>query len=530
MSAEPAGPAAHDEARDGSYEWDVRSGALTWSPELYRVLGRDPTAGPLPVADLPALVRPADITACARAAAWLMEHGRTVDVTAPVRIRGVIRHLRAVAEPVHDAEGRLIAVRGVVKEVTAPIAAEPTAPGRPAPERLDDPAATRMAARLQAMVVPAQPAPVTLAGLRVEARYLPAARAPRAGGDWFHTAVLGNGRVLLAVGDVAGHGLAAAAAMVNLRASLSAVAADMDDPARLAGELNRVLLASGEDRTATAVLACWDPVSTELTWAQAGHPAPVLRGPGQTAELRRPAGMVLGSDRSARYEAATARLAPGDALLLYTDGLLASPDPGTGGGRSRSRAHRIVRALRDLPTDPAGAALPRLLERVPPASSDDDACVLLAYPVTGGPAPDAAPERTDAPLFSCDFDRDSLPGTRDAVLALGDRCGLTDLALYNFTLAVTEVVTNAVRHGGASGHLSMWRDGDDLLVEVADRGRGIPAPRRSPSGPRPGQVGGWGLWLARQICSSVAIDSGPNGTRVRMRYPLPAAQLRPPHG
>ena len=126
------------------------------------------------------------------------------------------------------------------------------------------------------------------------------------------------------------------------------------------------------------------------------------------------------------------------------------------------------------------------------------------------------------PLLSRDFDRHTLDETRAAVLAHGAGYGLADLALYNFTLAVTEVVTNAVRHGGDRGHLSVWRDGDDLFVEVADRGHGIPAPRRAPNGPRPGQVGGWGLWLTRQICSSVTIDSGPTGTRVRMRYTLPA--------
>jgi anti-sigma regulatory factor (Ser/Thr protein kinase) len=518
----PAGPAPRGEslrnrlervAHAGSYEWDAYSGALTWSPQLFRVLGRDPAAGPLQLADLPALVRPSDVAAGARAAGWLVEHGRTVDVTCAVRIRGRMRHLRAVAEPVHDAAGRLVAVRGVVRDVTDP---DPSACcWRPAPDGLDEPAVDRMAARLQALVVPAQPPPATLAGLRVESRYLPAAQAPRAGGDWFHTAVLGDGRVLLAVGDVAGHGLAAAAAMVNLRAWLAALSAQTGDPASLAAGLNRILLDGGEDRTASALLACWDPVRAELTWAQAGHPGPVLRRRGRPVRLSRPAGMVLGSDRAARYESATTALGPGDALLLYTDGLLGSPAADDG-----ARVRGLARVLSGLPTGHTEAALPALLARLPAADPGDDACVLLAYPVTG--PPDPAPDPVAAPLMSRDFDRATLDETRDAVLAHGAGHGLADLALYNFTLAVTEVVTNAVRHGGDRGHLSVWRDGDDLLVEVADRGHGIPAPRRAPIGPRPGQVGGWGMWLTRQICSSVTIDSGPTGTRVRLRYPLPA--------
>jgi anti-sigma regulatory factor (Ser/Thr protein kinase) len=345
-----------------------------------------------------------------------------------------------------------------------------------------------------------------------------AAQPPRAGGDWFHTAVLGDGRVLLAVGDVAGHGLPAAATMANLRAWLTALSAETSDPVRLAAGLNRILLDSGEDRTASALLACWDPIRAELTWAQAGHPAPMLRRRGRTDRLRRPAGMLLGSDPEARYEAATAALGGGDLLMLYTDGLLANPDPGPDAPRD-PRQRRIARALRDLPTGPDEAALPRLLDRLPPVDPGDDACVLLAYPVERA-AQAAAPCPT-TPLLTRHFDSGTLDATRAAVHAVGARAGLTDLALFNFTLAVTEVVTNAVRHGGAQGRLAMSRDGEHLLVEVADHGAGIPRARRTPSGPRPGQVGGWGLWLARQICASVEIDSGPDGTRVRLRYPLP---------
>jgi hypothetical protein len=208
-----------------------------------------------------------------------------------------------------------------------------------------------MTARLQALVVPAQPPPVTLAGLRVERRYLPAAQAPRAGGDWFHTAVLADGRVLLAVGDVAGHGLAAAAAMVNLCAWLAALSAQTADPANLAAGLNRILLDGGEDRTASALLACWDPVRAQLTWAQAGHPGPVLRRRGRPVRLPRPAGMVLGSDPAARYEVATTPFGPGDAVVLYTDGLLGSP------AADDDRVRGLARALSGLPTGPPSSFL-----------------------------------------------------------------------------------------------------------------------------------------------------------------------------
>jgi anti-sigma regulatory factor (Ser/Thr protein kinase) len=227
---------------------------------------------------------------------------------------------------------------------------------------------------------------------------------------------------------------------------------------------------------------------------------------------------LLGSGRATTFTTATVPLDDGDLLALYTDGLVRGPadsdaDPGP-----------MVRALRDLPVTPDGAALPTLLDRLRPANSDDDACVLLVYPTRnrGGAGFDGPAGATL--LLSRAFDRASLDETRRNVLACGADQGLTGLPLFNFTLAVTEVVTNAVRHGGSHGHLRVWRAGTDLLADVTDQGDGIPAGRRATRGPQPGQVGGWGLWLARQICTTVDIDSGRDGTRVRLCFPIPAPE------
>jgi anti-sigma regulatory factor (Ser/Thr protein kinase) len=516
MVSEPLRHRLERVADVGSYEWDVRTGAVTWSPHLYHVLGRDPAAGPLPIRDLPGMIRPADVVAGAKAASWLVERGRTLDLTCPVRVRGQIRHLRAIAEPVHDASGRLVGVRGVVRDVSVPAPdLPPTGRWLPPADAVDTAAADRMAARLRALVMPDDGAPADLAGLRVElgcagaARAGGAAGAGVAGGDWSYAAVRDDGCVLLAIGDVAATGLPAVVTMANLRRWLVDAARRTGEPVLLLDTLNQALIAAGDGMTASALIAGWDPIRAELTWARAGHPAPVLRRRGTCRDLAGPAGSPLGS-RRARYEPSTVTVDDGDALLLYTSGVL--PGAACAGDRP---ARYAVRALRNLATDSRTPALPALLEALAPASGPG--CALLARPRRTAPG--------DAPagatlLISRDFDRDTLDGTRAEVLECGARQGLTDLPLYNLTLAVTEVVTNAVRHGGAGGHLWMWRTGDDLLAEVVDGGRGIPAARRSPRGPEPGRIGGWGLWLTRQICASVDIDSCSTGTRVRLRYPL----------
>jgi anti-sigma regulatory factor (Ser/Thr protein kinase) len=124
-------------------------------------------------------------------------------------------------------------------------------------------------------------------------------------------------------------------------------------------------------------------------------------------------------------------------------------------------------------------------------------------------------------LLAVEFGRDSLGTVRDGLAKCGADSGLVDLALTNFVLAVNEIATNAVRHGGGGGRVRLWRSGSDLWCEVADTGRGIPPGRTyGVNRPRPGHIGGWGLWLARHLCDRVDIETGGSGTRVLLRYAL----------
>jgi serine/threonine-protein kinase RsbW len=94
------------------------------------------------------------------------------------------------------------------------------------------------------------------------------------------------------------------------------------------------------------------------------------------------------------------------------------------------------------------------------------------------------------------------------------RAGLAGQPLDDFVLAVYELLTNAVRHGGGTGSLHLRRDGDALVCEVRDIGDGfaIPgAPRPSVSTP-----GGLGIWIAGQLTDSMRVDSGASGTTVRI--------------
>jgi serine phosphatase RsbU (regulator of sigma subunit) len=178
---------------------------------------------------------------------------------------------------------------------------------------------------LQRAILPLHDEPFDLPGLRAVVRYLPASHDSRVGGDWYITAEMPGGHVLLAIGDVGGHGLAAAAGMARLRGALAGLAITGSPPQRLVGWLNDLVHHVDAEHTASVVAGYFDPPSRVLTWAQAGHPPPVLVRDGEARPLDPPAGILLGAGR-AGYEASSIALQQGDLLLLYSDGLIERRD------------------------------------------------------------------------------------------------------------------------------------------------------------------------------------------------------------
>jgi anti-sigma regulatory factor (Ser/Thr protein kinase) len=127
-------------------------------------------------------------------------------------------------------------------------------------------------------------------------------------------------------------------------------------------------------------------------------------------------------------------------------------------------------------------------------------------------------------LLTRDFDFHTLVQVRHEVERCGVRAGLTDRELYLFVVAVNEVITNAVRHGGGKGRLSLWRDGHRLHCRVVDQGPGIPPGSHGERRPAPDTIGGRGLWLARQSCESLTVDTGAHGSAVTLTQPVRPAQ------
>ncbi|MGY1714171.1 SpoIIE family protein phosphatase [Geodermatophilus sp. SYSU D01106] len=158
-------------------------------------------------------------------------------------------------------------------------------------------------------------------GVALGARYRPS-EADVVGGDWYDLVPLPSGRLAIVLGDVAGHGLSAAAVTAQLRHALRASLLRDEGPAAALTELNRLVGALLPGEMATAVVAQLDPATGELALANAGHLPAVHAGDGGARLVTDSRGPALGLLDDADYGQTALRLDAGDRLLLYSDGLV----------------------------------------------------------------------------------------------------------------------------------------------------------------------------------------------------------------
>jgi PAS domain S-box-containing protein len=217
-------------------------------------------------------------------------------------------------------------------------------------------------------------------GLQLAVRYLPAPDASQVGGDWYDAFSLSDGATALAVGDVVGHDLEAAAGMAQLRNMLRAYAwSQQAPPSRIVERLDEAIMPITDVSMATLVFARvikTDNGPWQLSWTNAGHPPPLLvTRDGLTDYLTDGHSLLLGTGLSTSRPDATVLLPPGCTLLLYTDGLIEVPGHTLDEGLDRLRQHAAALAHRPLPS-----FADQLLRRVQPPGLDDVALLALRTP------------------------------------------------------------------------------------------------------------------------------------------------------
>ncbi len=202
-----------------------------------------------------------------------------------------------------------------------------------------------------------------LPGYHLETFYKPFREV---GGDYFDVIDLPDKRTLFAVADVSGKGMPAALLAANIQALVRSGTNFEADPLALARQINSHLSRyTPSDRFATAVFIVLSRDSGELTYVNAGHNAPLVFGSGSAVALEA-TGMPLGLFSKAVYEARTALLSPGGALLVFTDGLTDSI-PG----------ENAERLLCDVLADSSSRTMPVLKSLIDPQFNEDDVTIVL---------------------------------------------------------------------------------------------------------------------------------------------------------
>ncbi|MDX6332459.1 MAG: hypothetical protein QOI83_4842 [Streptomycetaceae bacterium] len=215
-------------------------------------------------------------------------------------------------------------------------------------------------------------------GVRLAARHR---TGPRGGGDWYDALPLPEGAIGLSVGGVTGSGPGAVAAMCRLRASLRAYAVmEGEDPVAVLSDLELLLRLTEPARSATALFVYAEPGPRRIVLAGAGHCPPLILGSHRAeyieTTLSAPLGML------ACWEAPSVEFdaAPGDTLLLYTDGLLhRTGDPmDRAFGRLHSAAAGAPRSVREDPDQLVDHVLHTMLPDGSDNADSPDDVVLLA--------------------------------------------------------------------------------------------------------------------------------------------------------
>ncbi|MFD6247798.1 SpoIIE family protein phosphatase [Streptomyces roseolus] len=359
--------------RVGAFEEDVVAGDITWHGQLYELFGLGTTERPVSLRELADHAHPDDADIIRRFLQKVLDQRRVASAAfRMLRHDGVTRHIRVTAEPALGPDGGLQAVRGAYQDISAQhwteVALTATRDRLVATEEAAE-ERNRLTLQLQHAIMPPAKPPLDAPGLDVAVRYRPAETESLVGGDWYDTVVLPSKKVLLCVGDVAGHGVEAATGMVVLRNALRGLAVTGAGPGQLLSWLNSVAHHLTAHVTATAVCGIYDPGSRTLRWARAGHLPPVLVRGEDADDLPLLRGMLLGALAEAEYEESELRLEPGDTVLMYTDGLVERRD---------TAVHDSVAQLLAVARQPS-ASLERRLDQLLARSksdTDDDTCVV----------------------------------------------------------------------------------------------------------------------------------------------------------
>lgn len=348
--------------------------------------------------------------------------------------------------------------------------------------------------------------------------------AKEVGGDLYVTLPLGPERVLVALGDVSGKGVPAALFMAMASTLLRTLGREGPAPEVLIARVNDELSRDNPSCTfLTLIVAVVDVATGIVTFANGGHCPPVVTRPGAPARLvEGEQGTALGLEPGLTFARQRVRLAPGDALVLYSDGVTEAFDPQA----ALFGDERLLAALTDPSPLTARSLADRLLAAVGAhaagAPQSDDIAVLVLRPAPAGVTAERLPLTLGA------TPEEVMRGC-EAADAFARERGAPDEAARDLTLALEELLTNSLEHACARDParrlgLRLEALAGGLRAEVRDDGpewdpRAAPPPDLE-AALEDRRVGGLGLHLVRNLVSDLdwRRDGAENVTSVVKRW------------
>jgi anti-sigma regulatory factor (Ser/Thr protein kinase) len=341
-------------------------------------------------------------------------------------------------------------------------------------------------------------------GLELGAHYLAGAAAVEVGGDWYDAVRRPDGLIQLCVGDVSGRGIGAATVMNTQRSTFRAYAYECESPAAIVQRMLRHI--ENESEMITVAVVSIDPFTSELRYARAGHPAPLLldRASGEIVRLEGAGAPPLGVAEPGDIVEEQLSLPDRAVLAMYTDGLIERR------GLNMDAAIGVfAEVLAEAPEAGAGELVTNVGDRL--GQPDDDVALLVV-------GFDAGLTHFDVEL---EADPSVLAGMRRRLRGWLSRREFSDDAVSEILLAVSEACNNAVEHAypGSNGSLRVTAEvtGGWLEAVVEDRGRWR---EDRPAGDR-----GRGLLLIRRLMDSTEFRTDHRGTRAVLRRRAPAARV-----
>jgi GAF domain-containing protein/anti-sigma regulatory factor (Ser/Thr protein kinase) len=357
----------------------------------------------------------------------------------------------------------------------------------------------RLAEALQHHLLPSDLSRIP--GIELASRYLPAS-GESLGGDWYDAFMLSRGRIVVAVGDVVGHGIGAAAVMAQLRTALRAYAVDDHPPEAVVEHVNNLMWSLGPSAMTTLAYLVITPDEESLELVNAGHPPPLVIDPdGAASFLPLAGGMALGTSPVARYRCQAHLFPTGTTVALYTDGLVESR------GRSIDEGLERLRAVATGHTS-VDSLCTEIVERLVPEQRPDDVAMIA---VRVPPPPERLSARWSA-------ERESLVAVRQLLRRWLRARSATEDEVYDITVACQEACANAVEHAYRPGRdwfeLEATYEDRRVRLIVRDHGRWRP--------PR-GSNRGRGLPLMHALMERVDVEHTDEGTVVLLERTLAGA-------